>query len=118
MYDLTDLHASIGPFKANTSFPILYIANSADNITPEISARNNSEGFTNSVVLVQNAYGVSIPGFPHCRIFYSLTLAASTRPSQRHRLARLTTFALTSRTALYQPWTQRAKWISYRLICQ
>lgn len=48
-----------GPFAAKTSFPILYIANMADNITPLISARNNSAGFEDSVVLVQNSYGVS-----------------------------------------------------------
>ncbi|ROW04783.1 hypothetical protein VMCG_04895 [Cytospora schulzeri] len=46
-----------GPFEAKTSFPILYIANMADNITPLVSARNNSAGFEDSVVLVQNSYG-------------------------------------------------------------
>lgn len=48
-----------GPFSAKTSFPILYVANMADNITPLISARNNSAGFMDSVVLIQNSYGVS-----------------------------------------------------------
>lgn len=48
-----------GPFEARTSFPILYVANVADNITPLVSARNNSDGFEDSVVLVQNSYGVS-----------------------------------------------------------
>lgn len=48
-----------GPFEAKTNFPILYLANMADNITPLISARNNSAGFENSVVLIQNSYGVS-----------------------------------------------------------
>lgn len=46
-----------GPFSGNTSHPILYVANIADNISPLISARNNSEGFPGSVVLVQNSYG-------------------------------------------------------------
>ncbi|KAI1391767.1 alpha/beta-hydrolase [Hypoxylon trugodes] len=46
-----------GPFEANTSHPILYVANIADNVTPLISARNNSQGFPGSVVLVQNSYG-------------------------------------------------------------
>ncbi|KAI8959394.1 alpha/beta-hydrolase [Daldinia sp. FL1419] len=46
-----------GPFEGNTSHPILYIANMADNISPLISARNNSQGFPGSVVLVQNSYG-------------------------------------------------------------
>ncbi|KAJ0122112.1 hypothetical protein J7T55_002624 [Diaporthe amygdali] len=46
-----------GPFEAKTSHPILYVANMADNITPLVSARNNSAGFEDSVVLVQNSYG-------------------------------------------------------------
>lgn len=50
-----------GPFVAKTKFPILYIGNMADNITPLVSARNNSAGFEDSVVLIQNSYGVSRP---------------------------------------------------------
>ncbi|KAK0656956.1 TAP-like protein-domain-containing protein [Cercophora newfieldiana] len=46
-----------GPFSANTSFPVLFVNNIADNITPLVSARNNSAGFPGSVVLVQNSYG-------------------------------------------------------------
>ncbi|KAI0599616.1 alpha/beta-hydrolase [Biscogniauxia sp. FL1348] len=46
-----------GPFEGNTSFPILFVANTADNITPLVSARNNSQGFPGSVILVQNSYG-------------------------------------------------------------
>ncbi|KAI0376777.1 alpha/beta-hydrolase [Hypomontagnella monticulosa] len=46
-----------GPFEGNTSHPILYVANIADNVTPLISATNNSVGFPGSVVLVQNSYG-------------------------------------------------------------
>lgn len=53
------LMISIGPFEAKTSFPILFVANMADNITPLISATNNSAGFQDSVVLVQNSYGAS-----------------------------------------------------------
>lgn len=56
-----------GPFEGNTSFPILYVANIADNVTPLISARNNSAGFPSSVVLVQQAYGVSDKGL--CKAF-------------------------------------------------
>lgn len=48
-----------GPFGGNTSHPILYVANIADNVSPLISARNNSEGFPGSIVLIQNSYGVS-----------------------------------------------------------
>lgn len=48
-----------GPFGGTTRHPILYVANVADNITPLISARNNSELFPGSVILTQNSYGVS-----------------------------------------------------------
>lgn len=46
-----------GAFGGNTSFPILYVNNIADNVTPLISARNNSAGFPSSVLLVQHSYG-------------------------------------------------------------
>ncbi|OBR14913.1 Alpha beta hydrolase fold family [Colletotrichum higginsianum IMI 349063] len=46
-----------GPFEGKTDHPILFIANRADNITPLLSARNNSAGFPGSAVLVQNSYG-------------------------------------------------------------
>ncbi|KAI8631610.1 Alpha/Beta hydrolase protein [Xylariaceae sp. FL1651] len=46
-----------GPCEGNTSFPILYVANVADNIKPLVSATNNSLRFLGSVVLVQNSYG-------------------------------------------------------------
>lgn len=41
----------------HTHFPLLFINNLADNITPLISARNNSALFPRSVVLVQNSFG-------------------------------------------------------------
>ncbi|KAL8339750.1 hypothetical protein RB601_006051 [Gaeumannomyces tritici] len=44
-------------FQVKTGFPVLFIANMADNVTPLVSARNNSRGFEGSVVLVQNSYG-------------------------------------------------------------
>ncbi|THV46967.1 hypothetical protein BGAL_0345g00020 [Botrytis galanthina] len=46
-----------GPFNGNTSHPILYIANAADNVTPLISARRNAEGFVGARVLVQDSFG-------------------------------------------------------------
>ncbi|TGJ78896.1 hypothetical protein E0Z10_g9869 [Xylaria hypoxylon] len=46
-----------GPFEGNTSFPILYVNNIADNVAPLVSATNNSQGFPGSVILVQNSYG-------------------------------------------------------------
>ena len=48
-----------GPFEGNTSHPILFIANKADNVTPFRSARNNAKGFNDSAILVQKSYGVS-----------------------------------------------------------
>ncbi|KAF7922675.1 hypothetical protein EAE99_007252 [Botrytis elliptica] len=47
----------VGPFEQNTSHPILFIGNSADNITPLGSAIYNSYFFPGSSVLVQNSYG-------------------------------------------------------------
>ncbi|TGO55303.1 hypothetical protein BOTNAR_0248g00190 [Botryotinia narcissicola] len=46
-----------GPFEGNTSHPILYIANAADNVTPLISAKRNAEGFMGARVLVQESFG-------------------------------------------------------------
>lgn len=44
--------------KADTDYPILYIGNIADNVTPLASAYNNSARFPSSAVLVQKSYGV------------------------------------------------------------
>ena len=46
-----------GPFTGNTSHPILFIANTADNVTPLISAQLNAKGFPGSALLVSNSYG-------------------------------------------------------------
>lgn len=48
----------LGPFAGNTSNPILFIANHADNITPLRSAQRNAVGFPNSRILIQNCFGV------------------------------------------------------------
>lgn len=45
------------PWKVETSFPILFIGNIGDNVTPLSSARRNSEAFPGSVVLVQKSWG-------------------------------------------------------------
>ncbi|GJN69031.1 hypothetical protein PLICBS_003077 [Purpureocillium lilacinum] len=62
---------STDDIKADTSFPILYIGNIADNVTPLASARNNSALFPSSAVLVQKSYG-------HC------SLAAPSTCTVRH----------------------------------
>lgn len=46
-----------GPFGGQTARPILFVANAADNVSPLVSARNNSARFPGSAVLVQNSYG-------------------------------------------------------------
>ncbi|KAL2075023.1 hypothetical protein VTL71DRAFT_8803 [Oculimacula yallundae] len=46
-----------GPFEGNTSSPILFIANTADNVTPLRSAISNAAGFSGSVVMIQDSYG-------------------------------------------------------------
>ncbi|KAK4167179.1 Alpha/Beta hydrolase protein [Cladorrhinum sp. PSN259] len=46
-----------GGERIKTRFPILFVNNVADNVTPLISARKNSEVFEGSVVLVQEGYG-------------------------------------------------------------
>ena len=45
------------PWKVETGFPILFIGNIGDNVTPLSSARKNSRAFPGSVVLVQNSWG-------------------------------------------------------------
>ncbi|KFZ02270.1 hypothetical protein V500_00266 [Pseudogymnoascus sp. VKM F-4518 (FW-2643)] len=46
-----------GPFQGNTSHPILFIGNVADNTTPLRSAYLNAEGFVNASVLVSDSFG-------------------------------------------------------------
>ena len=48
-----------GQFGGNTSHPILWLSNTADPVTPLRSARIMSERFPGSVVLTQDAAGVS-----------------------------------------------------------
>jgi len=51
----------LGPFGGNTSYPILFIGNVLDPVTPLWSARKVASGFPGSVVLTQNSSG-------HCSI--------------------------------------------------
>lgn len=60
-----------GDFKAKTKTPILFIGNTADPVTPLVSARNVSSGFEGSVVLQHDGYGVGY--------FQSLPFTCETR---------------------------------------
>lgn len=46
-----------GDFRVRTSFPLLFIGNTYDPVTPLASARNMSAGFEGSVVLQQHGFG-------------------------------------------------------------
>ncbi|KZV89506.1 hypothetical protein EXIGLDRAFT_650153 [Exidia glandulosa HHB12029] len=46
-----------GPFVGNTSFPMLFIGNTADPVTPLWAAKKMSKGFKDAVVLTQNSPG-------------------------------------------------------------
>ncbi|KAL3426826.1 hypothetical protein PVAG01_00335, partial [Phlyctema vagabunda] len=61
------------PLDARTSYPILFIANTADNITPLGSAIHNSRSFRDSVVLTQKSYGHASTSTPSkCTAYYRL----------------------------------------------
>ncbi|PBP16268.1 alpha beta hydrolase fold family [Diplocarpon rosae] len=51
----------MSPFEANTSRPMLFIGNTADNVTPIHSAFANAAGFLGSVVIIQDSYGPKHP---------------------------------------------------------
>ncbi|KAJ7660883.1 Alpha/Beta hydrolase protein [Mycena polygramma] len=60
-----------GPVAANTSFPLLLIANTADPVTPRAAALKTQAGFPGSVLLTQNSTGhtsVSAPSL--CTLGY------------------------------------------------
>ncbi|KAK0202252.1 TAP-like protein-domain-containing protein [Desarmillaria ectypa] len=48
-----------GPITGNTSYPILFIGNTADPVTPLSAAKKTSSAFPSSVVLTQHASGAS-----------------------------------------------------------
>lgn len=49
----------IGAFAGKTSYPILFIGNKADNVTPVKNSIQNAEGFENATVLILDSAGVS-----------------------------------------------------------
>ncbi|KAK0479961.1 Alpha/Beta hydrolase protein, partial [Armillaria luteobubalina] len=57
----------LGPVAGNTSYPILFIGNTADPVTPLSAAKNASSAFPGSVVLTRNATGhTSLPSASVC----------------------------------------------------
>ncbi|KAJ7649338.1 Alpha/Beta hydrolase protein [Mycena polygramma] len=46
-----------GPVAVNTSFPLLLVSNTADPVTPKVSALKTQAGFPGSVLLTQNSAG-------------------------------------------------------------
>jgi hypothetical protein len=56
-WSITAASPFLGPFEGNTSHPILFIGNEADNVTPLRSAVENAKGFPRSRVLVQESMG-------------------------------------------------------------
>ncbi|POR35471.1 Carboxylesterase A [Tolypocladium paradoxum] len=77
-----------GEIKADTDYPILYMGNVADNVTPLASAYNNAAHFPSSAVLVQKSYGVTLSPLPHPSLRALADCRASTAPSPRRRPAR------------------------------
>lgn len=56
-WPITPFSSFLGPFGGNTSHPILFISNIADNVTPLRSAVENAKGFPGSRILVQDSMG-------------------------------------------------------------
>lgn len=52
--------AYTGDFQVKTRNPLLFVSNRYDPVTPLISARNMSQGFEGSGLLVQEGHGVSL----------------------------------------------------------
>lgn len=100
-----------GPFTSNTSSPILFISNKADNVTPLRSAIQNAKGFRDSVILVQDSYGVSFSAF--VKILLSLLEIIFTVKIAHKSLC---PFAMYSEgcTSILPEWNYAGRWYCLR----
>lgn len=66
-YTLSAIHRFKGPWKADTSHPLLFIGNTADPVTPGLYARKMAEGYPGAVTLMQDSGGhCSSAAFSYC----------------------------------------------------
>jgi len=66
-YTLPAVHRYTGPWRANTSHPLLFIGNTADPVTPGLFAREMAKGFKGAVALMQDSGGHTSPTvFSYC----------------------------------------------------
>ncbi|GAB7344992.1 hypothetical protein MBLNU457_3416t1 [Dothideomycetes sp. NU457] len=73
-YPLRPVYRYTGPWTGNTSFPILWLSNTMDPVTPRASALKMAKGFPGSVVLTQDAPGhCSLSGYSRCTREYIRT---------------------------------------------
>jgi pimeloyl-ACP methyl ester carboxylesterase len=65
------VHRFTGPWKANTSHPLLFVGNTADPVTPGRYAQQMAEGFEGAVALMQDSGGhCSDSVFSYCTTGY------------------------------------------------
>lgn len=70
-HTLPAVHRFRGPWKANTSHPLLFVGNTADPVTPGLFAQQMAEGFEGAVALIQDSGGhCSDAAFSFCTTGY------------------------------------------------
>jgi pimeloyl-ACP methyl ester carboxylesterase len=70
-YTLPAVHRYTGPWRANTSHPLLFIGNTADPVTPGKFAREMAKGYEGAVALMQDSSGhTSAVALSYCTTGY------------------------------------------------
>ncbi|KAI4721962.1 hypothetical protein E4T48_01897 [Aureobasidium sp. EXF-10727] len=70
-YSLRPVYRYTGPWQGSTAHPLLFIANTADPVTPAVNAHVMAKGFENAVTLVQDSVGhTSLAAFGNCTVRY------------------------------------------------